>query len=398
MRGRDLLSAGVEKGIITEAQRAALLALGEPGERPREAIRGFNGVMIAYALGALVVLFAFGWFLIDRWRTLGPPGIFGITCAYAAVFLVVAHVTRREGFPVAQGVAVLLAIGMVPLAAWALVQWTGVWTPDVQRVCSMREHPFAMCQGEPVIIELSVVAASLLALRRVPFPLLTLPIAVVSITLPERFIREMSGGWYNGAAMGWRWVIVASLVATAAYVIDRRRRDADYAEWFWIAASVAAFVGTTGILGNDPSLRHFLAPVSLVMVVASVYLRRRALLALGVLGVFGYLGWLANDVFKLTLAFPLLLAVLGVSIIIITVWVQRRFPDLVRRVGGDPSRPPAIPGGVFSLLAPALLGLLLMPDAQRGDRERQADARSRARVSRVRVPSGDSARMKRAKP
>ena len=378
MNSRDLLNAGVEKGIISAGQRDALLALGSGEGTGAEAGRALNGVTIAYGVGALVVLFAFGWFLADRWKVLGPSGVFGVTIAYAAVFLVVSHITRREGFPVAHGVATLLAVAMVPLATWALMQWTGIWSPEYHRLCGLRVVPFGYCQGEPLAIELSAVAAALIALRRVKFPPLTIPIAVVSVSMPERFIREWSAASYNGVTMGWRWVIVASLVATAAYVIDRRMRDDDYGVWFWVAASFTTLVGTVSVLGGDAYLRWYLGPVSLVVLVASVYLRRRVLLALGIAGVFGYLAWLASDVFKLTLAFPLLLAVLGVAIIIVTVWLQRRFPEIVRRVGGDPSKPPTLPGGVLTLLAPALIGFLMMGDATRMDRENAADRRSRA--------------------
>ncbi|MHB1312800.1 MAG: DUF2157 domain-containing protein [Gemmatimonadaceae bacterium] len=384
MNSRALLDAGVEKGIISAGQRDALLGLAGREGKAAEAGRALNGVTIAYGVGALVVLFAFGWFLADRWKVLGPSGIFGVACAYAAVFLAVAYMTKREGFPVAHGVATLLTVAMVPLATWALLQWTGVWSAEYHRVCGLRLPPFGFCQGEPLAVELSAILAALVALRRVPFPPLTIPIAVVSVSMPERFIREWTAVGYSGVSMGWRWVIVASLVATAAYVIDRRMRDDDYGLWFWVASSFATLVGTIAVLGGDAYLRWYLGPVSLVVLVASVYLRRRILLALGIAGVFGYLAWLASDVFKLTLAFPLLLAVLGVAIIIVTVWLQRRFPEIVRRVGGDPSLAPSLPGGVFTLLAPALIGLLMMGDAARMDREHAANQRSRSRAGAAR--------------
>jgi len=377
---RELLNTGVSKGIISAEQREALLALGAGEGTAVEAGRALNGVTIAYGVGALVVLFGFGWFLADRWKVLGSSGVFGVTIAYAAVFLVVAHITKREGFPVAHGVATLLAVAMAPLATWALMEWTGVWSAEYQRMCSLRIPPFGYCQGQPLAIELAAVVAALIALRRVKFPPLTIPIAVVSITMPERFIREWAPNSYNGVTMGWRWVIVASLVATMAYVVDRRVRDDDYGVWFWLAASFATLMGTANVFAGDASLRWFLGPVALLVLVASVYLRRRILLALGIGGVFGFLAWLANDVFKLTLAFPLLLAVLGIAIIIVTVWLQRRFPEIVRRVGGDPSTPPALPGGVFTLLAPALLGLLMMQDATRIDRDIAAGRRIRAQA------------------
>ncbi len=399
MNTPDVLARGVEQGIITVEQQDALLGLAAGGQGPREAARAFNGITIAYGVGALVVLFAFGWFLVDRWQVLGDAGVFGLAVAYAAVFLMVAQVLRREGFATARGVAVLLAVAMAPLAMRALGRWTGLWSPQLQLMCSTPVRPFMACQGEPLSIELAAVLASLIALRRLKFPPLMIPIAVVCVTLPERMMRGWAPTDINGVVVGWRFMVVASLVATAAYAIDQRRRDDDYGFWLWIAASITATVAGVNLFGGDASLRHAFLPASLVVLAGAVILRRRVLAALGIIALFGYLAWLANDVFKLTLAFPVLLAALGVAIIIVTVWLQRRFPAIVRRLGGDLSRPPHFPGGILALLAPAFLGLLLMHSARDLDRERRADARSRAHANASEMRARrDSIALRRAQP
>lgn len=389
---QSLLDLGVDKGIITADQRAALLALAGAAEpqtgEPGEAARAFNGITIAYGIGAIVVLFAFGWFMVDRWKVLGNGGVLTLSVAYAGIFLVVAHFLKREGFDTARGVATLLAVGMAPLAMYALLGWSGVWTPELDGLCRQRVHPFAVCQGQPLAIELAAVAAALVAMRTMAFAPFMIPIAVVGVTLPERLLREWaSGPGIDGAGMGWRWVIIASVLAAAAYTVDRRRRREDYGYWLWISVAVAAWFGCFMIFQMDHSLRWYLAPASLLVITASVILRRRVLLVVGLFGVFGFLAWLAFDVFKLTTAFPLVLATIGVSIIILTVWVQKRFPEAIQRMGGDPSQPARFPGGVLALLAPALLGLVLMQDAARLDREAAADRRSanRAREARQRI-------------
>ncbi len=386
MEYRSLLEQGVARGIITAEQSTALLALVSPDESAartsREAPRAFNGITIAYGLGALVVLFAFAWFMVDRWRVLGDSGVFGLSVAYGAVFLLVAHVLHREGFSTARGVALLLAVGMAPLAIRALLRWTGIWTPEIELMCNMREHPFGACQGEPLAIEFAAVGAALVALRTMAFSPFMIPIAVVCVTLPERLIREM-GPWpdTNGVVMGWRWVIVASVLGTVSYLVEQRRRDEDYAFWLWIATACATLFGGIVVFQLDAALRPWLGPVAILVIMASVYLRRRAVLITGLVGVLGFLSWLANDVFKVTTAFPLVLALLGVAIIIVTVWLQKRFPDVIRRMGGDPSKPPRLPGGVFALIAPAILGFMLMQDATSIDRDRIASQRSHARAS-----------------
>ena len=389
---QSLLDTGVEKGIITPDQRAALLALAGAAEpqsgEQAEAARAFNGITIAYGIGALVVLFAFGWFMVDRWKVLGDSGVFGLSVAYASIFLIVAHFLKREGFETARGVTMLLAVGMAPLAMYALLGWTGVWTPELDGLCRQRVHPFAVCQGQPLAIELAAVAAALAAMRTMRFAPFMIPIAVVGITLPERLLREWAmGPGIDGAGMGWRWVIIASVLAAVAYTVDQRRRGEDYGFWLWISTTVAAWWGCMMLFQMDHSLRWYLAPASLLVITASVILRRRVLLIVGLFGVFGFLAWLAFDVFKLTTAFPLVLATIGVSIIILTVWIQKRFPEAIQKMGGDPSKPARFPGGVLALLAPALLGLVLMQDAARLDRETAADRRSanRAREARHRI-------------
>jgi hypothetical protein len=406
MTTRELLNLGVTQGIITAEQRAALqtlLGAVESTERPQEAERSFNGIAIAYAIGAIVVLFAFGWFMVDRWKVLGDGGVLALSLGYAAIFLVVAHVMKREGFSFARGVSMLLAVGMAPIAMYALLRFIGVWTPELDALCVKEHHPFAVCQGQPLAIELAAVGAALVAMRFLAFSPFMIPVAVVSITLPERLLREWAPGpGIDGAAMGWRWVIIASLLAAVAYTVDRRRRDEDYGAWLWLSVAVATWFGCLMLFQFDYGLRWYLAPVSLLVITASVILRRRVLLIVGLFGVFGFLGWLAFDVFKVTTAFPIVLAMIGVSIIILTVWVQKRFPDLIRRMAGDPSQAPRFPGGVAALLAPALLGLLLVQDAARMDREEAADRRSQrhamASRDRARRDSIDAARGLRRAP
>lgn len=381
---QELLNTGVARGLITADQRAALLTIAGADTitaQPREAERAFNGVTIAYGIGALVVLFAFGWFMVDRWKVLGGAGLFGLACAYACLFLLVAHLLKREGFHVARGVALLLAVGMAPIAMYALLVWIGVWTPELASVCSQMPHPFAMCQYQPMAIELAAIAAALVAMRTMAFSPFMIPIAVVGVTLPERLLGEwMPGTGTDGAAMGWRYVAVASVLAAIAYTIDRRRRAEDYAFWLWLSVAFAAFIGGAMLFATDRSLRWYLGPAALVIITASVMLRRRMLLAVGLFGLFGFLGWLSADVFKVTTAFPVVLAFIGVVIILLTVWVQKQFPDVLQRMGGDPLQPPHFPGGVVALLLPTVLALALMNDAIAIDRDAAATRRSRARA------------------
>ena len=95
-----LINVAVDRGIIDAAQRDQLAALSaeltaarddpraevdETGPT-REAQRGFNAITVAYSLGALLVLFALAWFLLERWKVLGPFGVLVVALVYAAAF------------------------------------------------------------------------------------------------------------------------------------------------------------------------------------------------------------------------------------------------------------------------------------------------------------------------
>ena len=71
---RASLDQAVAGGIITADQRDRLIALAEAPAAGAGTERA-PAIMVAYATGALAVLFAFGWFLIERWQRLGPGGV-----------------------------------------------------------------------------------------------------------------------------------------------------------------------------------------------------------------------------------------------------------------------------------------------------------------------------------
>src|SRR5687767_11301776 len=139
----------VKRGIISPAQHDALLQM-EPADLPPHMAPGggmfdlattaemaasrdtprFTWITVAYYLGALTVAFAFGWFLLDRWRTLGPAGILVVTSIYAVLFLVTGEYLRRRGYRVAGALVTALAVGMVPLIVWAIQKNLGLWPDD----------------------------------------------------------------------------------------------------------------------------------------------------------------------------------------------------------------------------------------------------------------------------
>lgn len=380
MTSIELLQRGVEQGIITGAQRASLLALeGEPAPG-RETPRGFNAITVAYGVGTLIVLFAFSWFLVDRWKVLGSGGLLGLSLLYGALFLLAARVLAREGFPTARGLAVLLAVGMTPIAAMALGQLLGIWPADAMAKCGAAVEPFFPCVSEPLTLELVAAAAALLAMRFISFAPLAIPLAVAGSIIPVHLAQGWADFVWGSGSTGWGSLLAGSLMVATAHAVDRRRTSEDYAAWFHVAAVVAGLIACTNLFEAYPELRHFTGPVALLAFVCAVYFRRRVYLAMGALVAFSYLAWLAFVVFRVTVAFPVVLAAIGLGLIVVSVWLQRRFPALVARATGSAQGPPRFPGGYAVLLAPAILAIFMLPDGGRRDAEIRLTHRARGRA------------------
>lgn len=377
------LEAAVALGIISAAQADAIRAIvpvrdasSRDADGPKP-VAVFNAASIGYVLGAVTVVAAMTWFLADRWKWLGAGGVLVACALYAAVFLGVAHVLRREGYQVASGFAVLLAVATVApfvVASNELLHW---FEPLPNMVCGYRDFAFWSCRGEELVVELAVAAAALFALRRVRFSLLALPLAAIAV----RMIFHTADAWgVNGAGdagKGWVWVIGASLLVAAAYVTDRRQRgDEDFARWLHLAAAFCAVPATLHLLSATEWYRHLLVAGAFVAFAMALTMRRIVWLLLGMGWFVGYVVWLASDVFKDSPAFPILLAALGIGVIIATVWIQRNAEMLQRRFGTVTSDGrPRFPGGVPLLLTPAVVALLLLPSALREDEERRRDQR-----------------------
>jgi hypothetical protein len=413
-----LINAAHERGIFDALQRDRLAALaievapaagdalppravGAPG---REARRGFNAITIAYSLGGLLVVFALGWFLVERWKDLGPGGVLGVALLYAAGFAAVGEVLRRRGFEVAGGLAIVLAVGMTPVWTWAILRLTGEMPdPSARDDALSRYGPYIATRQ--IVLALATIGVGLVAARRVRFFVLGAPIAAALVALllsVGQALGDPRFAWYTG---GYYQCVVACAMLAVAYAVERRQPEGeDYAFWFYVAGVIMLFVGYSQVWPYIGRWRHAITLVAAAFVVASLYLRRRTLLVAGGLMAFLYLGYLAFDVFRRVVALPITLATLGGLVIVSTVWMQRRFPKLVARVSGDDAAGrKTLPGGALAVLGPLVIALtaLLFAGSEAAERTRDREWRDafyqrRARDEARRVRSDAAARTPRS--
>jgi hypothetical protein len=394
-----VIDTALERGIIDEEQAARLKALAvelaAPTQaladervraRPREARRGFNAVTVAYAAGALLVLFALGWFLVDRWMELGTVGVLVTSVAYALAFAGIAVALRRRGFRVAGGLLATLAVCMTPVWTYALMRLAGEWPPpEIWNDPQSAYRPWKATRW--MILELSTIGVALATMRRVRFSVLGAPLAAAFIAFLIHLGQSLGDprtAWYTGP---YYIAVCACLVLAIAYLVDRQQPiDEDYTVWFYVGGQILLLYAYLALWGDLGRWRHALPLTGAAFLMAALYLRRRTLLVGAGLAAFGYLAYLAFDVFEEVVALPVALAGLGLVVIVATVWVQRRFPSLVERVGRDePPGTKELPGHLISAFGPVVIALTALFFASREAEDRTVDREFREILYRRRA-------------
>jgi hypothetical protein len=101
-------------------------------------------------------------------------------------------------------------------------------------------------------------------------------------------------------------------------------RSEDFAFWCYLFGMLAFWGGLTSMNSGSEIKQGLYALLNVGLIWLAVKLRRSTFLVFGAIGVHLYLGHLAYEVFKDSFFFPFALALLGLSLILLTVWMQRR--------------------------------------------------------------------------
>jgi hypothetical protein len=309
-------------------QRFNRLVLMEPIALAPEQRKGLNLVPVAYYFGAMMMISACAWFLGDKWEALGSPGIFSTTLVYMMMAVGTGWRLRKKGYVVGGGLLITVAVCLVPLLTYTIEDMIGLW-PGAHPGSYKNYYPWI--NGSWIVMELATIAAAAIALRYVRFGFLTAPIAFslwfLSMDLAALISKDANLSWETRK---WISVIVGLFTLLVGYGLDKQlrkpgeARSEDFAFWCYLFGMLAFWGGLTAMDSGSEVARGLYATLNIGFIWLAIKLRRSTFLVFGALGVHIYLGHLAYEVFKNSFFFPFVLALLGLSLILVTVWTQRR--------------------------------------------------------------------------
>lgn len=294
-----------------------------------ETTRRFDAAHLAYYFGALIVIGSMGWFMTNVWESFGGFGIFLIAAVYALAFATAGTLLWRRsagGLRNLGGLLVTVAVSMTPLAVYGLQRGLGWWgQADPGNYSGFHEW----IKGGWLYMELGTVVTGVVALRFVRFPFLTAPIAFALWYMSMDLTPVVFGTGDEG--FGWKerlWVSLGFglVMLLTAYLVDvyRQWRGLDYGFWLSLFGLMAFWGGLSLMQHGDEGTAFIYGLINVALMFVGMLLDRRAFVVFGALGVNGYLGHLAWEVFSRSPLFPFALSAFGIFVIVCGVVYARR--------------------------------------------------------------------------
>jgi hypothetical protein len=264
------------------------------------------------------------------------------TCAvvYALAFTLAGHhLWHRRNLTTPGGLLIAIAVAMAPLAVYGVQEQFGWWSA-FGKGGTVRDF-YVWVKGSWLFMEIATVAAGLVALRFYRFPFI---VAIVAVAL--WFMSMDLTPWvFNTPDIEWDmrrqvsiWFGLGMLVV--AWAVDYRARDADYAFWLHLFGLIAFWGAVSSTTESNELGKAIYCGLNVVLLLLAVFLSRRAYAVFGALGIFFYLGHLAEAVFKNSLLFPFALSLIGVAVIAAGLLYHRRQAAIAAWI--DTHMPPAV--------------------------------------------------------
>jgi hypothetical protein len=273
----------------------------------------FEAAHVGYYFGALLVIGAMGWFMTNGWDSFRGWQLFAIATGYAGVFVLVGRqLWPKPLFRIPAGLLITMAVCMVPLAVYGLERQFNLW-PSADPGSYARFHPYI--EASWVLMEISTVLASAVALRYFPFPFLTAPAAYALWYMSMDLTALIFGKQWQWRELCKISVLFGLIMLLISYWFEHRTK-LDYSCWGYLFG-LLTFSGGLSLLDSGNQLAKLgYCLIHVALIVVSLVLQRKVFMVFGALGVFGYLCNEAYTYFRYSVAFPFVLSFIGIALIV----------------------------------------------------------------------------------
>jgi len=324
------LDAAVAEGLLDAQTKSKLIAFAmrrratAPIASPRPR---FDPIHALYYAGALIVIGSMGLFATAAFGALGGWALTTIAIVYAAGFLALGnHLWKKPDTRMPGGLCIAVAVSLTPLAIYGVQDALNVWAADAP---GGYDKFYPLINGSWVYMEIGAIAASALALWKFPFPFILLIAAVaiwflsmdLAALIAHRHAPDWSADWELRQTVS---KIVGALTIAVAWTLDLKLGLAgDFGFWPHLFGAMTLWGAITSGSGDEFASALYCG-FNVAFIAFGLFLERRIYAVFGAIGIALYLGHLAYEVFKDVLSFSFALSAIGLVIIFIGIYFQRR--------------------------------------------------------------------------
>jgi hypothetical protein len=313
------LEKAAAKGLITPEQAQPLWHW-LSAQKPTSG--SFNAAGVGSYAGALLIIGAMSWWLVEGWSLLTGPQVFMVGIAYTSVFLGLGvWMNKRPHLHLPASLSITVAVCVTPLITYGLQHWLGFW--EINFPGYFFGGPLLNRDGR-LTLELTAIISGLIALWYFRFSLLTVPIFIASWV----FAMDVATHLMNAPTVPWTVAQQMSLYYGAAllaltFTADRLKKP-NWIFWGYLIGLMAFWGGLTSHSGGTEFTKFIYLLTNLGLIGLSVYLRRKTFVLFGAMGVFIYVGHLAYRVFDQALLFPFILSAIGLTLLLGGVYLHHK--------------------------------------------------------------------------
>jgi hypothetical protein len=316
------LAQAVQEGILSreQAEQLRLFVDGLPGSTAK-----FDFTHLLYYFGGLVAIGAMTLFMTLGWESFGGWGIVTLCAVYAIAAIILANRLAKKGLPIVAGICATFVVCLTPLAIFGLQHAFGVWPGDD----NYRDY-HRYIQWHWLYMELATLAVGAVLARIYRYPFLLMPIALTLWYLSMDLAVMLKGDYPEFELRSLVSMYMGLLILGLAFWVDvRSRHTLDYAFWLYLFGTIAFWSGLSMQHSDSEWSKFAYCCINLFMMGFGIVLVRRVLVIFGALGVCGYVGYLAYDVFKDSWLFPIMLTLLGAFIVYLGILWQKHDQKLI---------------------------------------------------------------------